>query len=59
MKKDNKIIICIGGSNEPARFWNWAIGTEEEYTKEMKDKGWVKSQCRKYLSIKQLKYLNS
>lgn len=53
-----KIIICKGNANTPARFWNWAVGTEEEYTEDMKNEGWILSECIQYLTKEQLKYLN-
>ena len=37
----------------------WAVCTEDEYTENMKEEGWVKSDCRKYLTRQQLEYLNS
>jgi hypothetical protein len=40
------------------RFWEWAVGTEEEFTEEMKAQGWIKSECKEYLSIEQLNYLS-
>jgi len=52
-----KIIICKGTANIPARFWCWIV-CEEEFTKDIKNQGFVKSECTKYLSREQLNFLN-
>jgi len=56
---NNKIIICRGTANIPTRFWAWAVCVEEEFTKVMKEHGWVKSETTKYLTKEQLNYLNA
>ena len=54
-----KLIICLGRANEPASFWDWAVCTKEEFTEDMKKEGWVLSETTKYLSKKQIEYLNN
>jgi len=56
---DRKIIICGGSANTPARFWEWVVCLESEFTEAMKEGGWVKSECTNYLTLKQLEYLKN
>jgi hypothetical protein len=53
-----KIIISKGDAYTPERFWERAVCSEEEFTDTLKESGWVKSTCTKYLSTTQLAYLN-
>lgn len=57
---DKKIILTKGGGLLPARFWSWGICTEYECNKKgFLEKGWVKSECTKYLTEEQLNYLTN
>jgi len=51
---EEKIIICKGEAFTPPRFWKWIVITEGGFTEIMKNHGWVKSECTKYLSSEQL-----
>jgi hypothetical protein len=54
---NDKVIICRGSALIPARFWDRAVCSIEEYTKELKESGWVITQSRLYLNKDQLSYL--
>lgn len=54
----NRIVICKGNSQEPSRFWDWAVCKKEEFNDAMKRDGWAKSDVKKYLTPNQLSYLN-
>lgn len=51
---EEKIILCKGEAFTPPRFWKWIVITEAGFTEIMKNYGWVKSDCTKYLSSEQL-----
>ena len=56
---ERKIIICKGSANIPARFWSWMVCIKEEFTEDVKNQGFVESECIKYLTLKQLDYLET
>lgn len=55
---ENKIIVCNGDLHTPPRYWSWGVCKEEEFTEKLKENGWVKSDCIKYLNKEQIDYLN-
>lgn len=57
VENKKKIIACRGDAYTPARFWEWAICTEEEFSSDLNKQGWVKSSCANYLNTKQLSLL--
>jgi len=58
MGRADKIIICKGTANIPPRFWSWIVCCEDEFTEDIKKQGFIKTECAKYLTLEQLKYLN-
>jgi hypothetical protein len=57
LSKSTHNVGIYGGNILPARFWNWAVCEEEEFTDAYKQHGWHRSDCEKYLTREQLTYL--